>query len=733
MHAILLLKVSLLLGSAFAGAHLLRRAPATARHRLWSGAFAALLALPLLMPLLPAVPVPMPDRWIAQVLPAPGARPQATAAGTAAGQISDRRPQWDPTNAIVMEQQAQMPSSEVAVRPGADAFLLMAWLAGATAAAGALLLSLRRVRRLSRMAEVVADPAWRIDADRIGASLGLRRRAQLFWSPDVSTPMAGGMLRPAVFLPEVARSWSADERVIVLTHELAHLVARDPLRHLLARVALACYWFHPLAWLAARQASIAREQACDEVVLSRGIRPSAYARMLLDLAESLDGTVAPLGALPMVERTVLEKRVMSILNNDVRPATRLMVVIPVLVALLTLAMAAAEPRATRPQASLAGTQAEISGAPADADHPAELRSVHFSGDIRVAVSPQQPIDRASACSWDLRRGGSFNGNMSTTESGGRTLIREQVGWRGSDRVIQRDFGDLRVCMVAEGLGDRRDDGRPSQWIDRATHLVIETQRRGVVQSLEIDRGGGGRTTWRVGGAVRTEDAAARQWRTQALAVLDTTWELSLLRGEVSSLRGEISSIHGERSSLLGEISSLRGEVSSMRGSISSAYGEESSLRGEISSIRGHVSSLQGSISSERGAISSLNAGRWDLDAAGRRSIATRIGEHEAEIQRLERAIRDYDADGRVAAVEKQIGALDAAGRVAAIEAQIKAFDLEGRIAGVEKQIAALDVERKVAEIEKRITALDADRRGQHLEQRRESELKRLEAAIAALK
>jgi hypothetical protein len=371
----------------------------------------------------------------------------------------------------------------------------------------------------------------------------------------------------------------------------------------------------------------------------------------------------------------------------------------------------------------------------DAEHAAELRSVHFSGDIRVAVSPQQPLDRDSACSWDLRRSGSFNGNMSTTESGGRTLIREQVGWRGSDRVIQRDFGDLRVCMVAEGLGDRRDDGRPSQWIDRATHLVIETQRRGVVQSLEIDRParGGERTTWRVGGAARTEDAAARQWRTQALAVLDTTWELSLLRGEVSSLRGEISSIHGERSSLLGEISSLRGEVSSMRGSISSVHGEESSLRGEISSIRGHVSSLQGSISSERGAISSLNADRWDLDAAGRRSISTRIAEHEAEIQRLERAIRDYDGDARVAAVEKQIGALDAAGRAAAIEARIKAFDLEPRVAGVEKQIAALDVGPKVAEIEKRIAALDADRRGQQLEQRRESELTRLEAAITALK
>jgi predicted nuclease with TOPRIM domain len=364
-----------------------------------------------------------------------------------------------------------------------------------------------------------------------------------------------------------------------------------------------------------------------------------------------------------------------------------------------------------------------------------VTQVRFDGDIRVAVTTGQPAARDSACSWELTRNRSFNGSMSVTDSGDRTVIREQVGSHGTDRVIQKLFGDLRLCMVADGIGDRTANERPSQWIDRATHLVLETQRRGAVQRLEIDRPAGGveRTIWRVGGAERPLDAAAGQWRSQVLAALDTTWELSALRGQVSSLAGEVSSIHGERSSLQGEISSLHGEVSSMRGRASSVRGEESRLRGEISSIDGHLSSLRGAISSEQGAISSLNASRYDTDQSLRRTIATRIAEHGKEIERIERAIRDYNADARVAAIEKRIAALDAEGQVSAIEAGIKAFDVDGKAAAIESRIKTLDVERRVADIERQITALDADRRGRQLEQRRDEEIKRLEAAIGAIR
>ena len=62
-----------------------------------------------------------------------------------------------------------------------------------------------------------------------------------------------------------------------------------------------------------------------------------------------------------------------------------------------------------------------------------------------------------------------------------------------------------------------------------------------------------------------------------------------------------------------------------------------------------------------------------------------------------------------------------------------AFDLDGKVAAVERRIVELDVQGKVAAIERQIAGLDAERRGREMEQRRESQLKALETAIAAIK
>jgi hypothetical protein len=340
----------------------------------------------------------------------------------------------------------------------------------------------------------------------------------------------------------------------------------------------------------------------------------------------------------------------------------------------------------------------------------------------------QTTDRVSACWWDPTIRSSFMGSTSTREVNGRTVIDEQVGVRGTAFVIQKSFGDLRLCMLAEEVADPRRTTRPSEWANVARRVTMETRRGDVVHRLETGRDAPGGNTWRVGGKEQPFDEAARQWRDRALAVLDTTWELSGLQGEVSSLRGQISSIRGHESSLRGEISSLRGEVSSMRGRISSLRGHESSLRGRISSINGHLSSLRGAISSERGTISSLNAGRYRRDDA---DIARLTAQHDAEIARLEREIREYDAPAKIAAVEREIAALDTDGKVAKIEEEIRAFDLERRVGEVERRIKDLNVDGKVAELERQIGALDVERRTRELENRRDAELKRLETAITA--
>ena len=64
MQGLLLLKASVLLALALLAVRLLRRAPAASRHRLWTVAFSALLALPLLPHVLPGLDVPVPAAWV---------------------------------------------------------------------------------------------------------------------------------------------------------------------------------------------------------------------------------------------------------------------------------------------------------------------------------------------------------------------------------------------------------------------------------------------------------------------------------------------------------------------------------------------------------------------------------------------------------------------------------------------------------------------------------------------
>jgi hypothetical protein len=61
MDALLLVKASVLLAVTLAAAYLMRRAPAVSRHRLWTLAFAAVLALPLLAVAMPVLHVPVPS------------------------------------------------------------------------------------------------------------------------------------------------------------------------------------------------------------------------------------------------------------------------------------------------------------------------------------------------------------------------------------------------------------------------------------------------------------------------------------------------------------------------------------------------------------------------------------------------------------------------------------------------------------------------------------------------
>jgi len=98
----------------------------------------------------------------------------------------------------------------------------------------------------------------------------------------------------------------------VLLHELAHVRRKDSLSQTLAQLVAAFYWPNPLMRPALRALRREAEMAADDAVLAHGIKPSAYAGELVQLASELGGRRIALAGMSMAG-SALEARVKSAL------------------------------------------------------------------------------------------------------------------------------------------------------------------------------------------------------------------------------------------------------------------------------------------------------------------------------------------------------------------------------------------------------------------------------------
>ena len=129
-------------------------------------------------------------------------------------------------------------------------------------------------------------------------------------SSRIRGPVVAGFFRPVILLPETSELWTPARREAVLAHERAHILRNDPAILLVAHLATALYWFHPLCWIGAARLRAESERACDDAALGTGLLASDYAGHLLDLACRFDTQLA----IPMATTSHLETRVKSILD-----------------------------------------------------------------------------------------------------------------------------------------------------------------------------------------------------------------------------------------------------------------------------------------------------------------------------------------------------------------------------------------------------------------------------------
>lgn len=374
------LKGTALLLLAAIAATILKRDSAATRHLVWLLAIVALLLVPMLSAMLPpwrvlpewagmslqpavldsrppALSVPAPRAAelprIAPPVERPAYQPPAShrPAGTnrpagmhqpgtdrPAGGLAGSRPAW--------------PAPQITPPSGWNwrHALPLVWAVGASVLCLRLLAARWLLYRL-RLETRPPSPATGIGSNAAGAQathdavaaaleavcrqLGIMRPVTLLIHPDRTIPVVWGVLRCHLLLPGAARHWSGEQLRSVLLHELAHVKRRDTLAQLLTQIACALYWFHPLVWFAAWRLGVERERACDDLVLASGVRPSAYARHLLEVVTQLSSArLTPSCGLAMARQSSLEGRLAAVLSGgrNRRGVTRMLAVAAVVVA-----------------------------------------------------------------------------------------------------------------------------------------------------------------------------------------------------------------------------------------------------------------------------------------------------------------------------------------------------------------------------------------------------------------
>ena len=347
-----LIKVTLVLGLAGIATVALGRSSAAVRHLVWTLALSSALMLPVLsialprwqLPIVklqssvspaqtpPAPSPPSPEASARQAPPSPEASarqapPSPEASARQAAPLALREP--------ALEAQAEShalpftaPTAEVAATPGVlfstfslTMALVAIWMAGVLAVVGRLAVGLVAVAWMSRRTVRVVDAPWLPLAVELASELGITRRLTFLESGRASMPMASGIFKPSVLMPEDANRWPLERLRIVLLHELAHVKRRDCLTHVIVQLACALYWFNPLAWIAARHVRTERERACDDLVLACGTRGPDYAEELLEIARVMRGGRFPAllagATLAMAHRSQLEGRLIAILDPKV--------------------------------------------------------------------------------------------------------------------------------------------------------------------------------------------------------------------------------------------------------------------------------------------------------------------------------------------------------------------------------------------------------------------------------
>lgn len=273
------------------------RAQASWRHLVFATTFAAVLALPLAVIAIPELAVEF------------AATPRVEVQKETA--IPIESPPSVSAPAIASTSEPGTLTAEAWAMPSVMTVVLSVWLAGVVFLLLSLAVDLLRVRHLRRHglpSEKLRETIERLTVD------ARMKPVDVMLHEKIAAPVTFGFFQPVIMLPTDAEDWPPTDVRRALVHELEHIRRGDWATQLVARVACAFYWFHPLIWMAWRKLCLEAERACDDAVVETAGN-TEYAEQLVSLARQL--TASPSHpVLGMAKRSDLTMRISSLLDTS---------------------------------------------------------------------------------------------------------------------------------------------------------------------------------------------------------------------------------------------------------------------------------------------------------------------------------------------------------------------------------------------------------------------------------
>jgi uncharacterized protein (TIGR03435 family) len=459
LGASILLKVTITALLTVIVTRLLRKSRAAVRHLLLASGFVALLLLPIASLVTPTVNVNVP-----------------AAVQEALSPLDGEVVTENVVTASAKSGRAEVVQSTSRSWPGVTVVLFLIWIAGAAAFLLPVLLGLSQVRAIRRAALPWREG--RAVADALAADARIRRRVDLLIHESLPGPMTCGVLHPAIVLPADAKAWPAEDLHRAIVHELEHVRRGDWVSQCLARIVTACYWFHPIVWMAWRQLSLEAERACDDAVLAAS-EATAYADQLVGLAQRLS-TASNHPQLAMADRRDLATRVGAVLDNRQRRGRAGGLWVAGACVVAALLVAAISPIRIAVSAQTAPTQAAPQGP----------KKKYDAATIKQCEAEEVPTGARGAA-----------GGTNATWSPGRFFVpcvtTEQLiylayasyGAREDERLVNDDFGTASNPVKVRGgpawvhsLGDKYSIEAVAEGANERTVLMGE-----MLQSLLEDR------------------------------------------------------------------------------------------------------------------------------------------------------------------------------------------------------------------------------------------------------